>query len=129
MNTITTLTKVQLALVDLARAKAAVAAMDKKIGEALAASMANFTEEECAQHDGKNKWLKLAYQQSYAGPYEGWYYTNHEDDIEGYLAENCEHALLAHQLIQQRKPLRKALGTAKRRVSLLATNLAKKAKP
>lgn len=119
------MSKVELALVEWYRAKAAVAAMDKQIGEALGDSVIAAPDGD--KWEGKNKWLKLAYEQKYAGPYEGWYYVNHEDDIEGFLAENCHHALRAHQLIQARKPLRKALGTAKRRVSLIANRLAKEA--
>ncbi|WP_343734581.1 hypothetical protein [Acidovorax sp.] len=117
--------KTELALVEWYRAKAAVAAMDKQIGEALSDSLMAAPDGD--KWEGKNKWLKLAYEQKYAGPYEGWYYVNHDDDIEGFLAENCPHALRAHRLIQERKPMRQALGAAKRRVSLIANRLAKEA--
>lgn len=122
------MSKLESALVDWIRAKDAVAAINKQIGVALWNSWEALTDEQ--RQDMKvNHWLKLAYERAYEGPYDGWYYVNHEEDVEGFLAEHCKHALLAHQLIQQRKPLRAALGVAKRRVSVMARSIEKKAKP
>ena len=122
------MTKLEEALVEWIRARDVVAAINKKIGQALCDSLEAMTDDQ-RENMKRNHWLELAYERKYAGPYEGWYYVHHEDDVEGFLAENCKHALLAHQLIQQRKPLRAALGVAKRRVSVMARALEKKAKP
>lgn len=119
--------KLEIALIEWARAKEAVRSIDKQIGDALSESAMAAPDADTWKPLNKNKWLTLAYERAYEGPYDGYYYVNHEEDVEGFLAENCKHALRAHELIQQRKPLRAALGVAKRRLSLLATNLAKKA--
>lgn len=122
------MTKLEEALVKWIRARDAVNAISKQIGSALYDSLEAMTYDQ-RENMKRNHWLELAYERKYEGPYEGWYYVNHEDDVEGFLAENCKHALLAHRLIQQRKPLLVALGVAKRRVSVMARALEKKAKP
>lgn len=47
------------------------------------------------------------------------YFANHDDDVEGYLAEQCSHCFAAHNLIQLRKKARQRFGAAKRRISVL----------
>ena len=49
----------------------------------------------------------------------GHYYINHDDDVESYLAETCEHCLKAHLAIQARKEARKRFGLAKRRITVM----------
>lgn len=130
--------KYQIALLELARAQKAVSAINKQIGEALGASYLE-AEKTWPKSDGynpvppeewqggaKNGWLVLAYQierEHYGSGFFDTYFANHDEDVEGFLAANCQHAMRAHQLIQERKPLRKALGIAKRRVTLLANRL------
>lgn len=84
------------------------------------------TPPEWAELGGKNLWLHRAYKierEHYgSGMYDD-YHAYHDDDVEGYLSENCQHALKAHQLIQERKEVKKALGVAKRRVTFLANRL------
>ena len=117
--------KIEQALIDLSKANKAIKEINKQIGEALAKS------HEVASDGGdwnpinKNKWLTLAYERE-RDLYES-YFANHDDDVEGFLAEHCEHALRAHKLIQDRVPLRKALGIAKRRVTAIANRLCKEA--
>lgn len=113
------------ALIALARAQAKVSEINKLIGAALAASAEAIPDGENTG-GAKNKWLDMAYEREHV-PFEGSYFVNHDGDIEGFLAERCQHALRAHQLIQERKPLRQALGIAKRRVTALANRLAKEA--
>lgn len=67
--------------------------------------------------------LKAAYAMdrgpSDSGYGEDRYYANHDDDVEGYLAEVCPHCLAAHLAIQKRKAARKRFGIAKRRITVL----------
>lgn len=130
---------IEKALVSLALAQRHLKAINKQIAEALCASH-EAAEKTWPTKDGytpiapkewedwkKNGWLVLAYQierEHYGSGMFDTYYANHEGDVEGFLAENCLHALRAHQLIQERKPLRKALGIAKRRVTRMANHLA-----
>lgn len=118
--------KVESALVELVKAQKRVKEINWQIGDALGKSFDAAEDRDNWKPINKNKWLLLAYEQKY-DPYEGSYFVNHEEDVEGYLAVHCEHALRAHQLIQARKPLRQALGVAKRRVSALANRLAREA--
>lgn len=130
--------KYQIALLELARAQKAVSVINKQIGEALSASHAAAEESWTKTASGipiepeewaggaKNGWLVLAYQierEHYGSGVFDTYYANHDEDVEGFLAANCQHAMRAHQLIQERKPLRKSLGIAKRRVTFLANRL------
>jgi hypothetical protein len=136
------MTNIEKALVELALAQRRVTEINKLIGEALSASRAaaEKTWETSASGisiepnewfgSAKNGWLALAYQierEHYGSGEFDTYYANHDGDVEGFLAEKCQHALRAHQLVQQRKSLRKALGIAKRRVTFMANRLADKA--
>jgi len=118
--------KAETALIELARAQKRLKEINKQIGEALGLSFDAAEDRDNWKPVNKNKWLTLAYARTH-DPYEGDYFTNHEEDVEGYLEENCQHALRAHRLIEERKPLKMALGVAKRRVTLLANRLARKA--
>lgn len=72
-----------------------------------------------------NQWQKSPHLQAgyamEADPYNhgGHYYINHDDDVEGYLAETCDHCLKAHQAIQSKKAAKARFGIAKRRISVL----------
>ena len=127
--------KYQRALLELYRAKKAVMKINQEIGYSLdlsrQAAEVSWEKDQFGLPEppkewrdigGKNLWLHLAYQKEYS-VYEGMYYVNHDDDVRGYLAEHCGHALHAHDLIQARKELRKELGIAKRRVTFLGNKL------
>lgn len=123
------------ALLELAKASKAVKEINRGIGEALAAS--HQVKQDSLQKDWnghplfpgdwdetwmkRNQHLVAAYEQCHE--HGEWYFVNHEDDVRGYLADHCEHALRAHDLIQERRALRQALGAAKRRVTFLGNRL------
>lgn len=118
------MSKLEEAVIALVRAKDEVRRLTTEIGNAI-------FESQKAQGFDKQPidWLKLAYEResefcenTYSREY---YYVNHEEDIEGYLAEHCEHALRAHHLIQERKEARRVVGAASRRVSVMGRNLIK----
>jgi hypothetical protein len=123
--------KVELALVELARLNKQIKYINSLISEQILLSMENEPPNASAlsghKCDGKSYWLYMAYWLSMDGdgPYSqrDYYYENHEGDVEGYLAEHCQHALKAHLLIQERKVIRKQLGIAKRRVTFFANRL------
>lgn len=125
--------KIEAALIDFSRKKSTYDALSKGISEALQASHSAQIPEDLnvwgARMPDIKDWLKLAYEMEREPAGDGYpsesYFVNHEDDVEGYLAENCQHALRAHRLIQERKVARKALGVARRRVTLIANRLAK----
>ncbi|OMG89757.1 hypothetical protein [Achromobacter xylosoxidans] len=48
----------------------------------------------------------------------------HDGDVDAYLAANCQHALRAHQLIQQRKAAKVARASARRWITKLGKELA-----
>ncbi|CAO3886250.1 hypothetical protein [Achromobacter mucicolens] len=52
-------------------------------------------------------WLERAYALDYDDDGDR-RHAHHDGDVDAYLAANCQHALLAHQLIQQRKQAKKA---------------------
>lgn len=118
--------KIESALVELVKANLRVKEINKLIGDALQRSADAADDHGSWNPINKNKWLLLAYKRE-SDQYES-YFANHEDDVEGFLEANCVHALQAHRLIQERKPLRKAAGIAKRRVSFLANRLHKESK-
>jgi len=113
------------AVIDLVRAQDEVRRLGKGIGQALGNSYDAQT-----AHGGEYvEYLKLAYE--IERDYDGCgrmdaYFANHDDDVEGYLAEHCPHALRAHHLIQERKEARKRLGIARRRISVMGKTLIKK---
>ena len=123
------------ALMELAKASKAVKEINREIGEALAASHKAIEDSLPKNWDGypmfpndwdetwmkRNQHLVAAYEQVHE--HGEWYYANHEDDVRGYLHDHCVHALRAHDLIQDRRALRQALGVAKRRVTFLGNRL------
>ena len=127
--------KYQRALLELARTRKALEEANRRIAQELAASHQIAEDALPKDWNGwpifpdwwdetwmkKNLHLTNAYAR-YATQYEDGY-VNHDDDVRGYLAEHCVHALHAHDLIQARKELRKDLGIAKRRVTFLANKL------
>ncbi|WP_063588678.1 hypothetical protein [Achromobacter ruhlandii] len=48
----------------------------------------------------------------------------HDGDVDAYLAANCQHALRAHQLIQQRKAAKVPRASARRWITKLGKELA-----
>lgn len=74
-----------------------------------------------------NKWLKIVYTPEVY--YDGSASYFEEEEIRDFLSNNCMHALRAHDLIQERKELKKNLGVAKRRVTFLANQLLKNNTP
>lgn len=118
------MSKLEEALIALVLAKDEVRRLTTEIGNAI-------FESHKAQGLDKQPidWLKLAYEResefchnTYCREY---YYVNHDDDIEGYLAAHCGHSLRAHHLIQERREARRAVGAASRRVSVMGRNLVK----
>ncbi len=113
------------ALIELSRAHAQVAVLTKAIGEALSASI---EAQEKAGVEQPVQWLEHAYKMEYGpadhGHGEVAYYVNHDNDLVGYLAEHCQHALRAHHLIQERKAAKRRRATARRRITQLANRLA-----
>ena len=118
--------KIESALVELVKANLRIKEFNKLIAHEFFKSWEASEDRDSWKPANKNKWLVLAYQMEYSWD-EGHYFSNHEDDVEGFLEGNCIYALKAHQLIQERKPLKKALGIAKRRVSFIANRLYKEA--
>ncbi len=120
------MTPLEYAVMAMIEAKDVVDGLSRQIGEAISESW-SAQYKPCGPEP--KDWLKLAYEQNYEsdGNYgRQYYYVNHEDDIEGFLAEKCQHALKAHLLIQERKEARKALAVARRRVAVMGRNLLKK---
>lgn len=119
------MTKLEAAVVEMIKAIDRVNGLSREIGKAI-------DDSNSAQNtDGKQwlpptNWLSLAYEMEPdpdGGP-GARHHSNHENDVEGYLADNCQHALRAHHLIQERKAAKKALGIAKRRVTVMGRQLA-----
>lgn len=120
------MTTLEQALIDFVRAKDEVRRITLEIRDWLG-SRRQITISEVFYEDTRKEpaeWLKEAYEMEFDG-YDQ-YYANHDDDIEGFLAENCIRALNAHHLIQERKEARKRLAVTRRRISLLGRNLLKK---
>lgn len=132
--------KYQSALIELARCTKKVKEYDVIISKALADSYSAALQElpkdwigftifpdgwDDAWHK-ENPHLAKAYHRTREhyghGMYDD-YFTNHDDDVRGYLQEHCMHALRAHDNIEARKQARKELGIAKRRVTFLANRL------
>lgn len=127
--------KYQSALIEYAKTKKALTECSRMISVALDNSRKKAEDtfqkdrsgwpvipKEWAERAGGNLWLHLAYE-CQETPYDGVMYKNHDNDIEGFLAEKCHHALSAHKLIQDRKKLRHEHGIAKRRLTLLSNKL------
>lgn len=116
--------KYKAACIEYAAAGAEVRRLGKLIGEHCTACY----EAQCGTHpEGPASppidHLELAYAMENAPCDSGHGYqrihSNHDDDVEGYLAELCPHCLAAHKAIEQRKEVRKRFGIAKRRISIL----------
>lgn len=119
------MTSIEKALINYARLKNEIKELNKQISENITISIDN--QPNHAKEFGKSYWLEMAYK--YKREYEGdscsyeCIYQNHDGDVDGYLAENCEFAFNAHLLIKKRKPLKKQLGIAKAVISRMATRL------
>ena len=78
--------------------------------------------------DTGKEYLNLAYEHEYSENDNGdtvIAYKNHNGNIEDYLFKHCKYALKAHQLVQERKVARKALGVAKARITRISNLLYK----
>lgn len=109
------------AVIALIEAQNNVRRLGRAIGEAMQASYETQTSNGGTYTD----WLEAAYKREHEnnGYTDAVYYVNHDDDVEGYLAEHCSHALRAHNLIQERKAARKQLGICRRRISVMGAAL------
>lgn len=119
------MTPLEAAVIAMIEAKDVVDGLSRQIGKAISQS---WSAQDGPYGPAPKDWLKLAYERDYEsdGCYgRQYYYVNHDDDVEGYLTENCQYALKAHLLIQERKEARKALAVARRRVSVMGRNLLK----
>lgn len=113
----------QRALIELSHAQHRMRALNRRISDELNASLGAMIEKgEPTPLSSKNKWLEQAYSGTHTHD-DGWVFTHHDNDVEGFLAEHCEHALRAHVLIKERAKERQSLGVAKRRVTLIANRL------
>lgn len=115
---------VEKALINYASIKNDLRQINKRISDQILLSEESTFHLRDKQNIPANKsyWLYMAYERESDG-YGDVYYVNHEDDVEGYLEENCKHALGAHRLIQQRKEIKKRFGIAKSIISRYATRL------
>lgn len=121
--------KIEQALIEYSRASARVKDLGGRIGDAISAGMERQAKEKGGDTFYPHElvdWLANAYAHV-TGPGDEVRYEHHDGNIEKYLGERCMYALLAHQLIQERKQARKALGIAKRRVNVIAKKLAAQA--
>lgn len=121
--------KIEQALIEYSRASARVKDLGTRIGEAISASKWKQAEAKGGDTFYPHElvdWLANAYLHV-TGPDGEVRYEHHDGNIEKYLGERCMYALLAHQLIQERKQARQALGIAKRRVNVIAKKLAAQA--
>lgn len=114
------------ALINYAKVKRELEHINKKISEQMELSFQNLSEELKAVAGYEDcYWLKLAYAMEDDPSDCGYGYqrvfSNHDDDVEGFLAENCQYALAAHRLIQERKKIKKRFGIAKAVISRMAT--------
>ncbi len=122
------MTPLERALVEQVKALGEVNRLSKLIGIQIILS---FEAQPVACGEEPKAWLKLACEAEW-GPSDSdygdkRYHVNHEDDIDGYLAEHCQYALQAHLLIQERKEARKLLAIARRCVSIMGRSLLKQA--
>lgn len=119
------------AVVELVKAQDAVKCLTKQIVAAMDESINAQVSAESGNPYEPVDWLKLAWAMEWEPADCGYgrqrYFVNHDDDVLGYLEQNCPHALRAHLLIQDRKAARRVLGAAKRRVSVMGRALLKKA--
>ncbi|MGB6103634.1 MAG: hypothetical protein WBF88_07270 [Pusillimonas sp.] len=116
---------IEEAVIELVRAQDEVRRLSKGIGQALG----NSYDAQTANGGEYVEYLKLAYE--IERDYDGCgrmdvSFANHDDDVEGYLAEHCQHSLRAHHLIQKRKEARKRLSIARRRITVMGKTLIKK---
>jgi hypothetical protein len=116
--------KYQLALIEYVKAKDAVSALSKRITVCIDNS--RLAQHDVAPDDVPIDYLERAYMIDSVE--EGVdeitrFYPYHDGDIVAYLTKSCQHALIAHLLIQERKLARKRLGVAKMRLTILGRNL------
>lgn len=123
--------KYKSACIEYSKASSEVKRLGRVIGEALSACYS--AQLEAWQKDHPDSWmapphvehLKLAYEMDQERIDFGYekYFVHHEDDVEGYLQEQCPHCYAAHLAIQERKKARQLFGIAKRRVSFMGNEL------
>lgn len=120
----------QQAILDLSLAVQKVNRLSEEIGQAISASLEaqdSPSDVVSYRHQSIN-WIERAYQMEYGEetPYSDGekVYVHHDGDVAKYLAENCPHALRAHQLIQERKAAKKARANARRWITKLGKELA-----
>ena len=117
----------EMAILQLAQARALVGALSRRIGDALGACHSQQTNQ--AFSDDFVDHLKNAY--SMTRDEDQWgqpvtYFENHDGDAGAYLSTVCPHCRAAHDAIQERKLAKKQYGIAKRRISLMGSTMVKK---
>ena len=129
------LNKYALACIEYAEASAELRQAKKAVGDHLGACLRVRAEEfEQANPDMvfqdetmKSPHLTAAY--AMEDDPDGWpfyarIHTNHDGDVEDYLATVCPHCLEAHRAIEAKRAAAKRLGIAKRRIQALGRNAA-----
>lgn len=114
----------EMAILQLAQARAAVEALSCRIGDAL--KSCNDQQVNDAQdcntilvHHLENAYAILRDDDGDA------YFEHHDGDAGAYLSTVCPHCRAAHDAIQERKLAKKQYGIAKRRISLMGSTMIK----
>ena len=117
--------KYQQAILALHAAAQEISRLSQEIGIAFSASMAAQDPPAGTPFNGKPpiNWLERAYALDHDED-GARYHAPHDGDVNAYLAANCQHALRAHQLIQQRKAAKVARASARRWITKLGKELA-----
>ncbi|WP_116521039.1 hypothetical protein [Achromobacter insuavis] len=117
--------KHQRAILALHEAAQEIKRLSTEIGLAIEASMAAQDPPAGAPFNGKPpiNWLERAYALDHDDDGDRCH-AYHDGDVDAYLAANCQHAMRAHQLIQQRKAAKVARASARRWITKLGKDLA-----
>lgn len=116
----------ELAILELAKTRAAVESLSRSIGDSLGAcfdAQVAINENATIVHHLEDAYKMTRDSDGY-GTTEV-YFDNHDGDAGAYLAAICPYCLAAHNAIQERKLARKQHGIAKRRVSVMGSRMLK----
>lgn len=117
--------KYQQAILALNVAVQEVHRLSEEIGKAIEASLVaqDPPDDVISYRHQSINWLERAYALDYDDDGDR-RHAHHDGDVDAYLAAHCQHALLAHQLIQQRKAAKKDRASARRWITKLGKELA-----
>lgn len=117
--------KYQQAILALHVAVQEINRLSVEIGVAIEASLVAQDPPAGAPFNGRApvNWLERAYALDHDDD-GGRSHAYHDGDVDAYLAANCQHALRAHQLIQQRKAAKVVRASARRWITKLGKDLA-----